>query len=85
MSPYLNHEKMAYSIEEAGILLSISRAQLYRLIDLGELETIKIGKARRVTSRQLDAFLTAYEQRNGSLSDLRTSLDPARRSNQHAR
>jgi excisionase family DNA binding protein len=56
---------MAYTVEEAGDLLSLSRAQLYRLIDCGDLETIKIGKSRRVTSRQLDAFLAGHEAQNG--------------------
>lgn len=71
MSPYLNHEKMAYTVEEASLLLSLSRAQLYRLIDLRELESIKIGTSRRITSHQLDAFLRAQEQRTGCVPDPR--------------
>lgn len=65
VSGYLNHERMAYTVEDAGKLLSLSRAQLYRLIDLREIETIKIGKSRRITSRQLEAFLLSMEQRGG--------------------
>lgn len=51
------HKKLAYPVEEAAELLSLSRAQIYRLIDLQELETVKIGKCRRVTHVQLNAFL----------------------------
>jgi excisionase family DNA binding protein len=71
MEPYIKHAKLAYTIEEATGLLSLSRAQLYRLIDLGELCTVKIGKSRRVTSKQLDAFVRQLEQRGGfnSFSD----------------
>lgn len=65
MSPYLQHAKMAYTVEEASDLLSLSRAQLYRLIDLGEIRTVKIGRFRRITSRQLDAFVLALEQQVG--------------------
>lgn len=63
MSGYLNHAKMAYTVEEACDLLSLSRAQIYRLIDLGELETVQIGRARRITSKQIDAFVSGLEQR----------------------
>jgi excisionase family DNA binding protein len=65
MSGYLNHAKMAYTIEEACELVSLSRAQLYRLIDLQEIGSIKVGRARRITSRQLDVFLSQQEGRSG--------------------
>jgi excisionase family DNA binding protein len=68
MSHELNHAKMAYTIEEATSLLSLSRAQLYRLIDRGELATIKIGKSRRVTAGQLEAFLLRFEQEQQPIS-----------------
>lgn len=52
---------MAYTVREAAKLISLSRSLLYRLIDLGEIQTIKIGRARRITSHQLEAFLKARE------------------------
>lgn len=78
MSCYLNHSKMAYTVEEACELVSLSRAQMYRLIDLGELETIKIGKSRRVTSKQLDEFLLKLELRAPKPADLLSVLASAR-------
>jgi excisionase family DNA binding protein len=63
VSRYVNHSKMAYTVPEAAEMIAISRAQMYRLIDLGEIESIKVGRSRRVTSRQLDAFLEAQETR----------------------
>ena len=65
MSQHVNHTKMAYTVKEACKLLSLSRSLVYRLIDLGEIETIKIGRARRITSQQLEAFLSAQEQQGG--------------------
>jgi excisionase family DNA binding protein len=59
------HEKMAYTVEEAGRLLSLSRAQMYRLIDLKEIATISVGRSRRITARQIDAFVRAKEQAGG--------------------
>ena len=60
----MDHQKMAYTVEETCELLSISRAQIYRLIDRCEIGTIRIGTSRRITSRQLDAFLLGHEQQN---------------------
>ena len=59
------HEKLAYTIEEVAELTSLSRTQLYHLIDMHEIATIKVGKSRRVTHAQLDAFVQRLEQRDG--------------------
>jgi excisionase family DNA binding protein len=58
--------KLAFSLEEASELLSVSRSQLYRLIDMGELKSVTIGKSRRVTRQQLDEFLRKLEQTGGT-------------------
>ncbi len=65
MSHYIVHVKLVYTVEETCRLGSLSRAQLYRLIDSGEIATVKIGKTRRITSRALDAFVRALELQNG--------------------
>jgi excisionase family DNA binding protein len=57
--------KLAYTVEEAAQLLSLSRAQIYRLIDSCELESVKIGKCRRVTADQLARFTVRAEQASG--------------------
>ena len=54
-------QKLAYSFEEAAVLLSLSRAHLYRLIDMGELKSIQIGRLRRITRGQLESFLVKKE------------------------
>jgi excisionase family DNA binding protein len=59
------HPKMAYTIEEAAELLSLSRAQLYRLIEVEDLPTVKVGKARRITYAQLEQFVQCLEQSHG--------------------
>lgn len=64
MSQHMNHSKLAYTVVEACRLLSLSRAFVYRLIESGELESITIGRARRITSAQLDAFVQARETNN---------------------
>lgn len=53
--------KIAYTVEEAAELLSLSRAQVYRLIETGELGSLRIGKARRVSAEQLVEFIRRVE------------------------
>jgi len=50
-------EKLAYTVSEAAALLSLSRSFLYEQIHAGTIETIKIGRSRRITKTQLDRFL----------------------------
>ena len=57
--------KLAYTVEEAAELLSLSRAQIYRLIEVGDLQSIKIGKCRRITSAQLESYVSTVEQSHG--------------------
>lgn len=49
--------KLAYTVREAGALLSLSRSLMYELINAGKIDSIKIGKSRRITEQQLQDFL----------------------------
>jgi excisionase family DNA binding protein len=53
--------KLAYTVEEAAELLSLSRAHVYRLLDVRELGSVTIGRSRRITHSQLLAFVRALE------------------------
>lgn len=57
-------EKLAYSVQEAAELLSISRSQIYEMISSGKIGSISIGRSRRVTHRQLMAFVEKCESSN---------------------
>ena len=54
-------KKLVYTIPEACEMLSLSRAAIYRLIDRREIATVKVGRSRRVTLRQLDEFVRRME------------------------
>ncbi|MBS1702840.1 MAG: helix-turn-helix domain-containing protein [Armatimonadetes bacterium] len=56
------HAKLVYTLEECEGLLSISRSQLYRLIEQGDIETVQIGRSRRITHVQLDDFVARLHQ-----------------------
>jgi len=59
------YSKLAYTVEEAAELLSVSRAHVYRLLDLQELASIYLGRSRRITVGQLASFIRMNEQRTG--------------------
>jgi len=49
---------------EVKDLLSLSRASVYRLLDQGDLASIRIGRARRVRFDDLVAFVDARKAPN---------------------
>ena len=51
--------RLAYRLEEAAALLSVSRSTLYRLIDRGELLVIHIGTAPRIAHTSFEQFVNA--------------------------
>ncbi len=57
-------QKLAYTVEEAAELLSISRAQIYRLIDTCQLGSVNIGRSRRITKSQLEAYVAQLEAKS---------------------
>jgi excisionase family DNA binding protein len=52
-------EPLLLTMRETGALGLGSRATLYRMIDRGELEAIRIGTSRRITTRSIHKFLAA--------------------------
>lgn len=50
--------RLAYRPESAAKKLDIGRTTLYALIASGELETIKVGRARLIPATAMDRFLS---------------------------
>jgi excisionase family DNA binding protein len=53
-----NPEKLAYSVPGAAEALSLSADYVWKLVAMGELRSVKIGKRRLITAEELRAFLT---------------------------
>ncbi|MFI7425219.1 helix-turn-helix domain-containing protein [Nonomuraea sp. NPDC049684] len=51
----------AYTVEQVAEMLSIGRDKIYFLLRTGQLKSIKIGKLRRITDRQLSDFVSYLE------------------------
>jgi excisionase family DNA binding protein len=52
---------LAFTVKQVGEILSCSRSQVYVLIGSGELASVKIGGARRVTQNQLLRYIRRIE------------------------
>ena len=51
---------LARSITDTAQMLSLSRAQIYRLFQSKQLAYLKIGKRRLVESAEIERFLAAH-------------------------
>ncbi|HEV2377904.1 MAG TPA: excisionase family DNA-binding protein [Streptosporangiaceae bacterium] len=48
---------LVYSVEEAADLLGIGRTFMFQLIGTGEVESIKIGKLRKIPHDAIDGYI----------------------------
>ena len=56
--PGLLDSKLAYTIPEAGLLIGLCRASVYKLIADGQLSTVNLAeRAPRILREELQAFL----------------------------
>jgi excisionase family DNA binding protein len=51
-------EKLLLTVEEAAHRLGIGRTVMYRLVSSGAVESVTLGRLRRVPSECLDEFVT---------------------------
>lgn len=56
------NQKLAYTVDEAAKLLSVSRSLLYELIHAGRIQSVKFGRSRRITVEQMHRFLENHEE-----------------------
>ena len=50
-------EPLLYTPEEAAETLRLSRTEIYRLIRVGELESVRIGTRRRLPAQALSEYV----------------------------
>jgi excisionase family DNA binding protein len=52
-----NDDRLLYSVTEAARLLGVGRTYMFRLIAAGEIESIKVGKLRKVPCDALGRYI----------------------------
>ncbi|MGN6243728.1 MAG: excisionase family DNA-binding protein [Motilibacteraceae bacterium] len=50
-------ERLLYKPEEAAEALGIGRSRLFQLLASGELESVSIGRSRRITRAALEGYV----------------------------
>jgi excisionase family DNA binding protein len=55
-------DRLLVTVDEAAHRLSIGRSHLYEYLLRGDLRSIRIGRSRRIASRDLDAFIECLLQ-----------------------
>lgn len=63
MSGHQPVESICVRINDAARMIGVGRTKLYQLIATGELETVKIGKATRVTTASLYELIRGRAER----------------------
>jgi excisionase family DNA binding protein len=53
----MSGEKLLHSPEAAAELLDVGRSQMFELIGRGEIESIKIGRLRKIPADALTAYV----------------------------
>jgi excisionase family DNA binding protein len=54
--------KLLLTVEEAGAAIGLARSKMYELIAAGEVESLKIGKSRRVPADALTAYVNRLRE-----------------------
>ena len=50
-----------FNPRDTAKILSISRSQVYQLLKTGELESVRIGRSRRISQEQLIRYINKLE------------------------
>ena len=64
MSGQQSVEPICVRVNDAARMIGVGRTKLYELISSGELETIKLGKATRVTTASLHKLVERHRALN---------------------
>lgn len=57
-------EPLLYTIPEAATALRISRTKLYELLDSGDVESIHIGRSRKIPAEALRIYIDSLRARD---------------------
>ncbi len=60
-----DNKKVLLTVADAAKRLSLSRTYTYELVMSGELESLKLGKSRRIPVKALDEFVETRRAQRG--------------------
>ena len=62
-------EHLVLTMEDAAERLCIGRTMMYSLVKAGAIESVRIGRLRRVPAEALDAFVRQLQHHNAADDD----------------
>ncbi|MGW0992485.1 helix-turn-helix domain-containing protein [Streptomyces tendae] len=65
-TPQQDSARVALTVEEAARRLGVGRTTMYALVASGEVQSVQIGRLRRVPVQALDSYLAARTQASAS-------------------
>lgn len=77
-----SHTRLLYSVEEAALLLGIGRTYMFELVATGQVDSLKVGKRRKVTRAALDEFIERLAAREAAVANASEDGAPGRRTRQ---
>jgi excisionase family DNA binding protein len=58
----LNQLPILFSPAQTAKMMSISRSKVYELINNGKLNSLRIGRSRRISNNQIQTFINNLEK-----------------------
>jgi excisionase family DNA binding protein len=58
----LNQLPILFSPAQTAKIMSISRSKVYELINNGKLNSLRIGRSRRISNNQIQTFINNLEK-----------------------
>lgn len=65
-SPLSGPGQLLYSVEEAAGLLGIGRTMMFHLLATGEIESLKIGRRRKIPRDAIDGYIERLRAQQGA-------------------
>ena len=65
-SPLSGSGQILYSVEEAAGLLGIGRTFMFHLLATGEIDSLKIGRLRKIPRDAIDGYIDRLRTRQGA-------------------
>lgn len=62
-APPVSHDPICVRVNDAARMIGVGRTKLYELIAAGEVETIKLGNATRITTASLRDLVKRRSER----------------------
>lgn len=76
--------RLVLTVEQAADALGIGRTLMYELVGSGAVESVRIGRLRRIPAQALAAYVEGLRPTSGAVDVAHTDEDLARRSDQAA-